>query len=161
MATVTRSSTTSIDATPDAVWEQLDAGFLDISAWAGGVLSSVANPATPTGLDGSAHGGRICDVEGVGRTDERLVAFDAGRRSLTYTVRADGLPSFVDHLRNTWTVSDDGRGGATVAVEMQGITKGVLARVGAVLLGRVLGKAATGLPRDLKDHLEVSSHPRA
>lgn len=46
MTTVTEISTTSINASVDAVWEELDSHFLDISKWAGGVNSSVANPAT-------------------------------------------------------------------------------------------------------------------
>jgi len=157
MTTVTRTSTTPINASSEAVWKKLEAGFLDISAWAGGVRSSVANPATPGGLNGSTHGGRICDVEGVGETDERLIAFDAEVRTMTYSVRASGLPFFVDRLENTWTVSDDGTGGASVDVELRGITKGIIGRIAAVPLGRMLGKAAVGLPGDLKAHVEKSS----
>ncbi len=157
MTTVTRSSTTTIAASPETVWSELDAGFLDIAAWAGGVRSSVANPATPDGLNGSAHGGRICDVEGIGETDERIVAFDGEARSLTYSVQADGLPFFVEGLQNTWTVRDDGRGGASVDVEIQGILTGLVGKVGAFPLGRMLGKAAVGLPGDLKAHVEKAS----
>jgi len=154
MTTVKRTSTTSIAASPETVWGTLDAGFLDIAAWAGGVRSSVANPATPAGLHGSAYGGRICDVEGVGETDERLVAFDAEARTLTYSVQAEGLPFFVERLQNTWTLRDDGHGGANVDVEIQGITTGVVGKIGALPLGRMLGKAAVGLPGDLKAHVE-------
>lgn len=157
MTTVTRTSTTPIKASPEAVWKELDAGFLEISAWAGGVRSSVANPATPEGSNGSTHGGRICDVEGVGETDERLIAFDAEARTMTYSVRASGLPFFVDRLENTWTVSDDGPGGASVDVEIRGITKGIIGRIAAFPLGRLLGKAAVGLPGDLKAHVEKAS----
>jgi hypothetical protein len=157
MTTVTRTSTTPIDASPDAVWKELDAGFLDISAWAGGVRSSVANPATPETLNGSTHGGRICDIEGVGETDERLIAFDAAARMMTYSVRASGLPFFVDRLENTWTVSGDGHGGASVGVEIRGITKGIIGRIGAFPLGRILAKAAVGLPSDFKAHVESAS----
>lgn len=157
MTTVTRTSTTPIETSKDAVWKELDAGFLGISAWAGGVRSSVANPATPDGLNGSTHGGRICDVEGVGETDERLIAFDAEARTMTYSVRAEGLPFFVDRLENTWTVRDDGSGGASVDVEIRGITKGIIGRIGAFPLGRILGKAAVGLPGDLKAHVEQPS----
>jgi hypothetical protein len=157
MTTVTRTSTTPIKASPEAVWKELDAGFLDISAWAGGVRSSVANPATPEGLNGSTHGGRICDVEGVGETAERLIAFDAEARTMTYSVRAEGLPFFVDRLENTWTVSGDGPGGASVDVEMRGITKGIIGRIGAFPLGRILAKAAVGLPGDLKAHVEKAN----
>ena len=154
MTTVTRASTTAIAASPETVWSELDTGFIDIAAWAGGVRSSIANPATPDGLHGSAHGGRICDVEGVGETDERLVAFDAEARTLTYSVQAEGLPFFVERLQNTWTVRDDGHGGATIDVEIQGITTGFVGRIGAFPLGRMLGKAAVGLPGDLKAHIE-------
>lgn len=154
MTTVKRTSTTSIAASPDTVWGQLDAGFLDISEWAGGVTSSVANPATPTGLNGSTHGGRICDVDRVGTTDERIVRFDAAARTLTYSVQAEGLPFFVEGLQNTWTVRSDGRDGSLVDVEMAAFTKGVLGKIGAIPLGRMLGKAAVGLPGDLKSNLE-------
>jgi hypothetical protein len=153
MATVTRTSATPIKASPEVVWRELDAGFLGISAWAGGVRSSVANPATPGVLNGSAHGGRICDIEGVGETDERLIAFDTEARTMTYSVRASGLPFFV-RLENTWTVRDGGPGGATVDVVIRGVTKGIIGRLAAFPLGRMLGKAAAGLPGDLKAHLE-------
>ncbi len=143
-----------IAAPPEEVWAQLDEQFLDISAWAGGVKSSQANPATPTGINGSTHGGRICDVDGVGVTDERIVDFNAANRTLTYSVHADGLPSFVTGLQNKWTVRPDGATGSAVDVEMAAFTKGIMGKVGAIPLGRMLGKAATGLPHDLKVHLE-------
>jgi hypothetical protein len=146
MTTVTRTSTTPISATPAVVWKELDAGFLDISAWAGGVRSSIANPATPEGSNGSTHGGRICDIEGVGETDERLIAFDAVARTMTYSVRASGLPFFVDHLENTWTVNDDGSGGTSVDVVIRGITKGIVGRIAAFPLGRMLGPRTDGAP---------------
>jgi hypothetical protein len=154
MTTVRKSSTTMIAAPPEEVWAQLDAQFLDISGWARGVKSSQANPATPTGVNGSTHGGRICDVDGVGVTDERIVDFDALNRTLAYSVRSDGLPSFVTGLQNTWTVRSDGETGAVVDVEIAAFTKGIMGKVGAVPLGRMLGKAAVGLPHDLKVHLE-------
>ena len=154
MGTVRRTSTTMIAAAPEVVWTQLDANFLGISAWAGGVTSSVANPRTPEGLNGSAHGGRICDVEGVGLTDERLVDFDPQARTLTYSVHSDGLPFFVEGLQNTWTVRSDGQGGSAVDIDMAAFTKGIVGRIGALPLGRMLGKASVGLPRDLKTYLE-------
>lgn len=154
MTTVRKSSTTMIASPPEMVWAQLDAQFLDISAWAGGVKSSQANPATPRGINGSTHGGRICDVDGVGLTDERIVAFNAVDHTLTYSVHSDGLPFFVTGLQNTWTVRPDGATGSVVDVEMAAFTKGIMGKVGAIPLGRMMGKAAVGLPQDLKVHLE-------
>jgi hypothetical protein len=156
VGTVRKSSITTIETPPEVVWAQLDERFVDICLWAGGVTSSKANPATPTGLNGSSYGGRICDVEGVGVTDERIVAFDAAERTLTYSVQADGLPFFVTGLQNTWTVRSDGGTGSEVSVEMAAFTKGLMGKFGSVPLGRMLGQAAVGLPRDLKVHLEQS-----
>lgn len=156
MSTVRKSSSTTITTPPEVVWAELNESFADISLWAGGVTSSKANPATPTGLNGSSYGGRICDIEGVGLTDERIVAFDDSKRTLTYSVHADGLPFFVTGLENTWTVRSDGGTGSEVIVEMAAFTKGLMGKVGSVPLGRMLGKAAVGLPHDLKVHLEQS-----
>jgi hypothetical protein len=157
VGTVRKSSITTIATPPEAVWAQLDERFADIYLWAGGVTSSKANPAAPSGLNGSSYGGRICDIEGVGVTDERIVAFDAAERTLTYSVQADGLPFFVTGLQNTWTVRSDGGTGSEVSVEMAAFTKGLMGKVGSIPLGRMLGKAAVGLPNDLKVHLEQSA----
>ncbi len=155
MATVTKHSTTSIAASADAVWAELDDNFLEISRWAGGVNSSVGNPATPDGFDGSPHGGRICDVDGIGNTDERIINYDKGNRTLSYTVQAEGLPFFVKGLQNTWTVQPDGADGATVGVEINATTKGLFGKIGSLPLGRMLAKGAAGLPGDLKTHIEA------
>lgn len=92
MSTVIKTSTTTINRSADDVFSELNDNFLDITNWAGGVKSSKANPATPTGFNGSAHGGRVCDVEGVGLTDERVAAFDKERRMISYTVSAEKAP---------------------------------------------------------------------
>lgn len=156
MGVVLKTSTTKIAMPPEKVWELLDQGFNEISKWADGVTSSKANPQTPNGLNGSTSGGRICDVKGVGLTDERMVEFDATKRSLTYSVQSKGLPFFVTGLQNKWTVNSDGAAGSEVKVELSAFTKGVMGAIGSIPLGRMLGKGAVGLPNDLKLHLEKS-----
>ena len=101
MSTVTKTSSTPITASVERVWKTLAADFLAISEWAGGVKTSVANPATPDGLNGSPHGGRICDIEGMGLTDERIIAFDEDSRTLTYSVAAEGSPPRVCRSSST------------------------------------------------------------
>lgn len=157
MSTVIKTSSTPIAASPEQVWKTIASDFLDISAWAGGVKSSTANPATLTGINGSPHGGRICDIEGMGLTDERIVAFDADTRTLTYSVSAKGLPFFVDTLHNSWTVRGDATDGAAAVVDMKihAVTKGLVGPIGAIPLGMMLGKAAVGLPQDLKKYVET------
>jgi hypothetical protein len=154
VSTIRKSSVTTIAQAPDVIWALLDEGFADISQWAKGVKSSTPNPAAPASVSGSRYGGRICDIEGVGLTDERITAFDAPARTLTYSVHAEGLPSFVTGLQNTWTVRSDGAAGSEVSVEIAAFTKGLMGKVGAIPLGRMLGKTAIAMPRDLKAHLE-------
>jgi hypothetical protein len=151
--TLTKTSTTSIPAPAEEVWVELDTHFLEISTWAGGVNSSVANPATPTSVNGSTHGGRICDVDGIGTTDERISHFDPEARTLTYTIQAEGLPSFVQGLQNTWTVRPDGPDASVVDVEITATTKGIVGKLAALPLGRTLAKGASGLPGDLRTHM--------
>lgn len=158
MSIVTKTSSTPIAADVSAVWRALDDDFLEISAWAGGVKSSVANPETPSSFNGSHHGGRICDVDGIGLTDERITAYDPVAHTLTYTVAAKGLPFFVSRLQNTWTVRPDGAEGSIVDVEIQAVTKGLIGALGAIPMGRMLGKGAVGLPKDFKAHLEHAGH---
>jgi len=158
MSIVTRKSTTPIARDAATVWKSLDEDFLKISEWAGGVKSSVANPETPDAFNGSCYGGRVCDVEGVGLTDERLIAFDPAKQTLTYSIVATGLPFFVSSLQNTWTVRPGGPNNSFVDVEIKAVTKGIMGAIGAIPMGRMLGKGAVGLPADLKSHLKRTVH---
>ncbi len=85
------------------------------------------------------------------RTD---LNYDKGKRTLSYTVQADGLPFFVEGLQNTWTVRPDGAERTAVDVEINATTKGLIGRIGSLPLGRMLAKGAAGLPGDLKTHIE-------
>lgn len=114
----TDTSTASIDADPDHVWRVLADEFLDNAAWAPGVISSVANPATPMGVNGSPYGGRISEITGLGRADVRIVDYDAQARTLSYTLEAENIPPFIERLQNTWTVARNGGHGCTVVSEL-------------------------------------------
>ena len=52
-------------------------------------------------------GGRVCQVVGLGQTDERIVAFDPETRTLSYTLQAEKLPPALSRMQNTWTVRAD------------------------------------------------------
>ena len=103
-----KTATLTIEASPEEVWRVLADDFVRVSEWGPGVLSSGPNPATPYGVNGSAAGGRVCMVEGLGKTDERIVGYDGVARSLRYTIQAEGFPSFIEGMENTWIVSPDG-----------------------------------------------------
>jgi hypothetical protein len=153
---VSRTATDTVAAPPATVWQILSDDFLEISTWAGGVRSSKANPATPTGFNGSPHGGRVCDVDGIGITDERIVAFDPSQRTLTYTVSAKKIPFFVESMTSSWSVlpgSDDSH--ASISLTVTATTKGLLGRVGKIPLNKMISGAAPGLLADLKTWAET------
>ncbi len=158
---VSRTASDSVAASSESIWRILSDDFLDISAWAGGVTSSTANPATPTGLNGSPHGGRVCDVDGLGLTDERIVAYDADRRLLSYDIAAKKLPFFVTSMGATWSVQPgDDPSSARVTLTVEARTKGLFGGIGKIPLGRMLSGTAPGLLGDLKTWAEARGADR-
>jgi len=152
---VTRTASDTVTAPADSIWRILADDFLEVSKWAGGVNSSKANPATPSGFNGSPHGGRVCDVDGIGPTDERIIVFDAGRRTLAYTVSAKKIPFFVESMTSTWSVLPrDDASESSVSLTVTAITKGMFGRVGKIPLTKMIAGAAPGLLGDLKTWAE-------
>lgn len=97
----------------DEAWALIGTRFGQIAEW--------ASPITASRLDrGGAAAGviRTCQVSGFGPMGdmvvrERLIAFDPAARSLTYDAVA-GMPGFVKHAANRWTVEPDGVDGCLV-----------------------------------------------
>lgn len=155
MATIEKHASTSVNASADDAWRILADEFVDISRWAGGVLSSKQNPDAPEGPNGSPVGGRVCDVQGVGLTDERIVTFDPEGGAIGYSIKAKGLPSFVAEMKNTWTVVAQGPSSARVDMRIDATTSGLMGAVGSIPMSRMLGKASAGLLHDLKVYAET------
>jgi hypothetical protein len=152
---VTRTATDVVAASPSSIWRTLSDGFLDISQWAGGVTTSTANAATPTGFNGSPHGGRVCDVDGIGITDERIVAYDASQRTLTYSISAKKIPFFVESMTSTWSVlAGPDESHSNVALTITATTKGIFGRLGKAPITKMISRAAPGLHNDLKTWAE-------
>jgi len=151
----TLTSSVAIAAAADKVWKVIADDFTDVAAWGPGVKSSGPNPATPDGLNGSRHGGRVCDVEGLGATREHLVAYDDPARTLTYTVEADNLPPFIERLENTWTVSaDDGTDSCTVDTEIAVTFDDSISEEDADNLVSTMFSGAGGAATNLKTYAE-------
>jgi hypothetical protein len=155
----TATSTIPIDAKASEVWAVLADEFTDIAAWSPGVHTSGPNPATPNGINGSRHGGRVADIEGLGHTDVRITAYDAQARTLSYTVEADNIPPFIERLTNTWTVTPNGRNSCdlqamvriSISEEMSKNEK-VQKAVDSMLA------AGTGASTNLKTYIESDNH---
>jgi hypothetical protein len=152
---VSAVSTQEVNAPADKIWAQLADNFLNVSDWAGGVNTSVANPATPTGFNGSPHGGRICDVDGMGVTDERVVGYDATNKMISYTISSRKIPFFVETMTSTWTVVALSQTQSSLTLTVTAKTKGLIGRLAAKPLSKMVNGAAPGLLGDLKTYMQT------
>jgi len=154
MATITRNSTQKINASPEKIWKILSEDFLEISKWADSVRSSVANPKTPNGFNDSPHGGRVCEVDGFGTTDERVSIYDKKNMNIAYTLTSTKMPFFVNIMGADWIVVKVSDGKSSVTFKVSAETKGIVGTIMKLPLGRMLSRSAPGLLGDLKKYSE-------
>jgi carbon monoxide dehydrogenase subunit G len=143
----------TVNATPDRVWEVIFDEFEHVAGWASGVAASGPNPHTEP-LDEDASGGRICQVPGLGATDERIIAHDADARTLSYTVGAEKIPSFVQNMTNNWTLTPAGDG-TRVAVRLTADIGGPLAPIMKPMMRRQLNKQMSFMQVDPTTYAET------
>lgn len=160
MSSHAHSNAATIEASADEVWRAIDVDFLEVAAWGPGVISSGPNPATPDGFNGSAHGGRVCEVEGLGATVERIVAYDGDLRTLTYSVEAEGFPPFIEALENTWTVRSDDSGRAVVETTIDVDISDTMSDAEAQAIVEAMASGPGTAVVNLKAHIEGASAPQ-
>jgi len=101
------TTTRTINAPVDAVWNLVAERFADIGDWSEAVVKST--------LDGAAAEGavRTCELKPTpaasGRIRERITRFDRAGRVLAYDV-IDGMPGFMRLVNNRWTFERQGDG---------------------------------------------------
>jgi hypothetical protein len=155
----TSSSTITIDASAAQVWRVVADEFVDIAAWSPGVKSSGSNPATPNGVNGSRHGGRVADIEGLGLADVRITAYDAEAMTLSYTVEAENIPAFVHKITNTWTVTTSGPDSCRLEA-MVGVTidEAMSTNEQVKKVVQKMLATGTGASSDLKNYVESNNY---
>ena len=139
---------THIDVAAPAgqVWAIVGPGFADVAAW-----TTVIAHSEPT----TTGDGRRCSVSGIPGVDEvveRLTAYDDSARTMTY-VADTGLPGYVRHATNTWTVTPLGPDRSRVALDAR-VTVSGPARLAAPLIRFVLTVVGRRTLRDLRRHVE-------
>lgn len=143
----------------DDAWALIGTRFGQIAEW--------ASPITVSRLDrGAAALGviRTCQVSGFGPMGEmvvreRLIAFDKAARSLTYDAVA-GMPEFVKHAANRWTVEPDGAGACLVRSRATLRLTWWMRPLGPLMSWR-LRREARGVLEELACRLETGRpHPR-
>ena len=154
------TSTITIDASADQVWDVIAHQFGRIGEWATAIPGSttITAPATVTHsyvLVEAPVAGRVCDtgIRAVPQVTETIVAYDEDARTLTYQATA-GMPAFVTLARNTWEVKplSDGQAQVTYAGELE--VRGVLGALARRLLLARVARDGQYLLEDLKHYAE-------
>lgn len=154
MPLVKKATTDNISVDSKIVWNLLSEDFLKVSDWAGGVNSSGPNPNAKDAPKEAPHAGRICDIEGMGETDERVVEYDSKGMVIAYTISAKKIPFFVKEMKSRWIVERVDENNSKVTLEVSALTKGPVGFIGQFPLAKMLQGASSGLLGDLKKHLE-------
>jgi carbon monoxide dehydrogenase subunit G len=94
----------TIESPPDHVWEIVAHRFDRVGEWATAIKASRPIESNEPGT-GAPVAGRVCEtgVPMAADVTERIVAYDAAGRSLSYV--GTGLPAFVASASNHWQVT--------------------------------------------------------
>jgi hypothetical protein len=153
----------TIGVAVEELWQVVSGGFTDVEAWASLVNWSKPNPQAIEMLDGAPAGGRICDVPGFGRTDERIIRFDVESHTIGYGVIADKIPSFVSNVQNIWNLREAGPETTHVSLHLTADVRGIRGAAMGPMMKSRFGKAIDRSIEDLRVYAEtgdVSEHKR-
>ncbi len=154
MTAIDLTNTMTVNAPAEHVWHILGDDFAGVSHWATSVNHSTANTRATARPTDAPCGGRSCELAGFGATDERLVDFDAARRTLAYTVTAKRLPSFVKGMRNDWSVETGPNGTSKVTARITADATGPLGFLAAPMMKMKLRSTMNEIFDDLRTYAE-------
>ena len=136
-----------INVPTNSLWEFIGPGFIEVYKW-----SSNVDHAEGSGIaefDGAVCSERFCDVnvKGFNKISERLIKYDQEKQLLAYEVK-DGMPSFVTHASNEWSVHPHSVNQSKLRMQANFKSKGIL---GALMNGIMKKKMNDTLETVLKD----------
>lgn len=149
-----------IDAGASQVWEVLGHRFMSVGEWAAPISHSCAigdSPPAP-GVERECHTVGMGPVA-PGTVRERLTAFDAKLRTLSYEA-AGGMPSFIAGAVNRWSVDESGPHRSQVRMHATFTVRGPI-RLFTPLIRWQMRREARLVLLDLKHYVEHGTpHPR-
>ena len=92
----------TINTPADKAWRVLAHEFGNIGHWATAIAESAAVTDQPA-PDGSACSGRVCTAPSFGDVQENFTYYDEARMRFGY-IATRGLPGFITHAENNWSV---------------------------------------------------------
>ncbi|GHF65573.1 hypothetical protein HNQ07_004745 [Deinococcus metalli] len=150
--------TVQIGVPATAAWALLGERFGEITAWASVIMASTLDGPPRPGAVRTCHTARFGPVP-PGEVRERLLVFDPAALTLTYEALS-GLPAFITHAVNRWTVTPTGPATCTVTTDATLTLRGparLLAGPLAVRLEWDAGRVLDELRHSLEHH---EPHPR-
>ncbi|MFY0689963.1 MAG: SRPBCC family protein [Cyclobacteriaceae bacterium] len=114
-----------INASSDKVWEILGPNFLSISEWGTGILSSVNNADAELRFDDAPAGGRVCDIKGFGKFDERILHYSHDDKEITWSADSPKIPGFVNGLQNAFRIEELGENKSRISSNLTANMRGV------------------------------------
>lgn len=148
----------SINAPISKAWQVLGPEFPDAYKWASSVQHSEAKD--DQSLNGSSTTERGCNISGMGAIREKLLAYSDKEYLLSYEV-AEGAPSMVKYLSNTWKLVDLGNGKTRLEMQMEMKTGGLMGAMMKGMMRKKMTKMSAQIVEEFKYYVEQGQpHPR-
>ena len=97
------STSTPIAASAAEAWTLFGEGFGEWASWAPGIDASTLEGPLAEGVI------RVNKTPSLGTVRQTLVRYTPEEKALAYEV-SEGLPPFLQHMRNDWVIREDGDG---------------------------------------------------
>ncbi|MEM8889594.1 MAG: SRPBCC family protein [Bacteroidota bacterium] len=147
-----------VEKSVSACWAVLGDQFTEIYTWASQV--NHASGDGEAGINGAACDIRSCDVSGIGKIEEELIAFDPARYHLAYNV-TKGLPDMMKAAQNSWTLIPISENRTRVEMKANFQLQGFLSALMKPVIKVNFKKMTKHLVEDFKFYLETGEvHPR-
>ncbi len=146
---------TTIKESSSNVWEILGPKFVDISKWGSGITKSWEIKTTNKKLNDAPVFGRHCDVLGLGIITEEIVKYDSKELEISWSAKADKLPSFVMNLQNNFKIEIKDDNTSLVHVHLNADLNGIKGFLLSPMIKMKFSKTLDVFLSDLKSYAET------
>lgn len=144
----------TINVSADKLWKMVGPGFVEVYKWSSNVDHAEGKGTSP--FEGAVCDERFCEVnvKGFSKISEKLTAYDASRMNLAYTVQ-HGMPGFVSHAENDWTVVPLGTDHAKLVMKGKFEVTGLMGRLMRGTMEKKMAQTLETVLHDAKVYAET------
>lgn len=131
-------------------WQVLGHEFADVHKWA-----SLVNHSAGTGssFNGASCSERGCDIQGMGKTKEKLIHYSDEDHLVSYTV-PEGMPSMVKEATNSWKLTSLSAEKTRLDMQMDITMNGLMGTIMQPMMKMMMKKMANQIIHDFKFYVE-------